>query len=176
MYREWKDGRRPELKPIDKPWTFANNDLSFEGYARFDRYDERLASSLAAWMDGRDLDVPLFPSPPDYVETLISQAEERLDSKAPNPEARLFWIAGDPAVEGGVTAKSPAKNAAKIRWAYRGELESLVLPTADAERLVALINDEKFRFFGMPMSEFEKETGLGNRKIKTLLSSGLVAT
>jgi hypothetical protein len=55
-------------------------------------------------------------------------------------------------------------------------MESLVLPAADAARLVALINDEKFRFFGMPMSEFEKETGLGNRKIKTLLSSGLVAT
>jgi hypothetical protein len=172
MHREWKDGKRPELKPIDKPWTFANNDLSFEGYARFDRYDERLAASLAAWMDGRDLDVPLFPSPPDYVETLISQAEERLDSKAPNPDARLFWIAGAPIVEAGGPVEAPVK----IRWAYRGELESLVLPAADAARVVALFNDEAFRFSGIPMSEFVKKTGLGGRKIKTLLSSGLVAT
>ena len=171
MYREWKDGKRPELKPIDKPWTFANNDLSFEGYARFDRYDEMLASSLEAWMDGRDLDVPFFPSPPDFVESLISQAEERLDAKAPNPNARLFWIAGSPFMESGDPAKSPVK----IRWAYRGELESLALSAAEAELVLTLLNDEGFRFSGTTMSEFATKTGLGGRKIKKLLASGLVA-
>jgi radical SAM superfamily enzyme YgiQ (UPF0313 family) len=93
MYAEWKAGRMPALDPDDAPRAFADNDLSFSGSARFDRFDDPVRASLAAWMEGESLEIPVwqwfpgFPGKdrpllprPDLVETLIGAAQAGIDS------------------------------------------------------------------------------------------------
>ena len=58
MLAEWREGRRPDLVPVDRGGTFAANDLEFEGEERFDRYGEGLDAALGAWMEGEELERP----------------------------------------------------------------------------------------------------------------------
>lgn len=178
MYGEWKEGRRPGLEPLDKPWTFANNDLDFEGSGKFDRYDGFLSSSLSAWMEGKELDEPLFDLQPDYVETLIARAEERLDAARPSPGSRLLWVAGSPFVEAAAPRKaersSGSQGSARLRWAYRGALEDYTLPLGKIEALANLLSSGEMRRSGLGAGEFMQATGLTLSQLAPLLAAGLV--
>ncbi|MCX7028221.1 MAG: radical SAM protein [Spirochaetes bacterium] len=99
MYKEWKDGKRPELRPVDRALSFANNDLSFESEAGFDRFDAPLAAALVSWMEGNGLDKPASAwfgrgSPEasiagDFAESLIASAEEALDGARPSAPGHI---------------------------------------------------------------------------------------
>ncbi len=179
MYREWKDGGRPELKPADRPWTFANNDLSFAGESGFDRFDAPVAASLAAWMEGRELEKPASvwfgrgaPDAsilPDHVESLIASAEEALDRAVPSPTARAYWIAGLPSVQAAVKGKS------RLYWAYRGELVSVDLSAEAASRAASLLGSPALGTEGLPFAELEQQLGLSGSAMSVLLSAGLAA-
>lgn len=173
MYREWRDGKRSDLKPIDRPSRFANNDLSFKGEDRFDQFDTPLAASLAAWMEGEALDAPLsrwfgkkVPHPTiskTLVESLITQAEDELDVVVPNPKGKAFWIAGNMVV-------SPQG----LSWVYRGGLETLKLKPNKARAVCTIINSPELTDSGLMYSALCAQLDLPEQAQKALLSSGLV--
>lgn len=173
MYREWQEGKRPNLKPIDRPSRFANNDLSFVGEDRFNTFDTPLAASLSAWMEGAELDVPLSrwfgkkaPRPgisENLAESLIAQAESELDATVPNPKGRAFWIAGE------MYASSRG-----LIWAYRGSLETLKLNRAKAHDVRAIINSPELSAGKLSYSELSIRLALPEQALQTLLSAGLV--
>lgn len=213
MYHEWLEHKRSDLKPIDRPYRFANNDLLFEGEQRFNRFDAPLAASLSAWMEGEALDAPLSrwfgkkaPSPSiaaNFVETLISQAEIELDSAAPNPSGRTFWIAGEPVIQFVRVSPEPrhtpdsATSAHKSRkyshvqengtataleiidkvelvWAYRGGLERLALNRTTAQALCDLISGQDLANGSIRFSDFRSRLALSDASLDALLSAGLV--
>jgi len=178
MYKEWKGGKRPGLKPADKPWSFANNDLSFEGEAAFDRCDAPIAASLASWMEGRELDrpasgwfgraLPKASIAGEFVESLIASAEETLDEIPPPPKARAYWVAGMPAIK----ARGPDK--AGLVWAYRGELRTVELPRGAAHSALKVLSSPDLGVAGVPYADLETELALPPRAMAELLSAGLV--
>jgi hypothetical protein len=180
MYRQWRDGGRPELTPVDRPWTFANNDLSFEGERAFDRFDAPLAASLAAWMEGSELDrpastwfgrgAPRASIAPDYVETLIEKAEAALDAEEPAAGARAHWIAGVPFI------KDAGHGKARLSWACRGEMVSLELPRADAARAADILAEPELGYRGAPYAELAERLALPPEAMAELRASGLALT
>jgi len=178
MYRQWRDGKRPELKPLDKPWRFANNDLSFEGEEAFDRFDLPLAASLAAWMEGSELEKatsswfgrgsPKTSLAGDFVESLIASAEDELDAALPSPKARAHWIAGLPSVGAAESGQ------ALLTWAYRGELRSVELPRSVAETARAAFSTPSLSLAGIPYADLNAELRLPPPAMAELLSAGLV--
>ncbi|MFA6507664.1 MAG: radical SAM protein [Treponemataceae bacterium] len=75
VMREWKNGKHPELKPIEGEvgvhavgvhavGDFADNDLRFEGEHRTDRWSSPLDALVAAWMTGEALDRPVAEAIP----------------------------------------------------------------------------------------------------------------
>lgn len=180
MYRQWRDGGRPELKPIDRPWSFANNDLAFEGERAFDRFDAPLAASLAAWMEGAELErpastwfgrgAPRASIAPDFVETLIEKAEAALDAEEPAAGARAHWIAGIPFV------KEANRGSARLSWAYRGEMVSLELSGADAVRAAEILAAPELGYRGAPYAELASRLALPPEAMAELRASGLALT
>lgn len=180
MYREWKDGKRKALKPLDRSWSFANNDLSFEGEPIFDIFDAPLAASLSAWMDGRDLEkpasnwfgtaVPKASIGKDLAEVLIDSAEITLDglSRSESTTGRVFWIAGNP------LSQRLAKNRTQITWVYRGELFTVETSDAEAAAICNLLLSPRIVEDGLPMAEFTKELPLSSKILDRLYSAGLV--
>ena len=92
VYKEWKEGKIPDLKPIDPQEKknaplFAKNGLHFEGEKRSEKYGSALDFSLNQWMHGEDLEKPVykwfdFPVPhptvpKDFIEKLIAKYEEK---------------------------------------------------------------------------------------------------
>jgi hypothetical protein len=180
MYREWKDGKRAALKPLDRPWSFANNDLSFEGESTFDSFDAPLAASLSAWMDGRNLkkpasswfgkNAPKATIREDLAESLIVSAEKALDgfSKSTSTTGRAFWIGGNP------LAQQIRKNRTSVTWVYRGELFSIETSDAIATALCDLLRSMQCSVDGIPIAMFFKELDLPFDSMDTICTAGLV--
>lgn len=178
MYGEWKAGTKPALKPRDRPWSFANNDLSFEGEAAFDRFEAPLAASLSSWMEGKDMEKPASvwfgrgvrsaSIAPDLVESLIASAEKALDEASPSSKARAYWIAGKPAVRGMGSKK------ALMTWAYRGDLRSVELPASIAQAVAATLSSPVLSVEGRIYVDLEVELRLPQPAMAELLSAGLV--
>jgi radical SAM superfamily enzyme YgiQ (UPF0313 family) len=195
MYREWREGKRPPLKPLDREWSFANNDLSFEGEKAFERFDAPLSAALAAWMEGADLEkpasawfgkaTPKASIAEDCVESLIDKAEKALDSESPSPKGRAHWIAGRPMATVAGKTRAAGKGSAGLSWTYRGERCSLMIPgsgaaaaaevlAATAEAVAAILSSPKLSTEGMPYAELVARLGLPAPAMAELLSSGLV--
>jgi len=178
MYGEWKAGGRPGLKPRDKPWSFANNDLGFEGEEDYGIWDEPLAAALAAWMEGKGLERPIgawcrrgAPKPTigkGLVESLIGEAEKALDGAGAGRGALAVWAGGAPAAVRHGKAKS------SLRWVYRGEMMSLEMGSGLAEKAAALLGQPDLRLEGRKFSELRAELGLEDAKLRELLESGLL--
>lgn len=179
MYKEWREGKRPELKPLDRKWSFANNDLSFEGDKAFERFDAPLSAALSAWMAGAELKkpasawfgrgMPRASIAADLVESLITKAEEALDGEAPAQKGRAYWIAGRP------IAKADNNFAASLVWVYRGERCSIELPSAAVVKDAAtLLSSPELSLSGMPYGELEARLKMPASVMTELLASGLV--
>lgn len=134
VYNEWKEGKIPDLKPIDPQEKqnaplFAKNGLHFEGEKKSEKYGAALDFSLNQWMHGEDLEKPVqkwfnFPVskpsvPKDFIEKLISKYEAKRDEEfAKTPSGtranKTFWLGGE---------KIPLDNG-KIGWFYMGEFHT----------------------------------------------------
>ena len=128
VFREWKEGKHPELKPVIPKNRFAENDLGFEGEHKSEKYALPLNEALNLWMDGKNLNknvesyfpfrMPKPSIPKNFVQNLIQKYEEKRDSafrKTSCANERFVWIGGKPVILAG-------KNCSQLCWSYMGEL------------------------------------------------------
>ncbi len=141
-----------------------------------------LAAAPGKARDGAARDTPAPGPAPDLVEALIALAEESLDG-APLPLAgKAHWLAGrpllSPAGEPGGPRGGPRKGeeTTALRWAYRGELEELLLPEAAARRLAEALAGPAAGPEGAEASAFLQAAGLDpdSPRLAALRRSGLV--
>jgi radical SAM superfamily enzyme YgiQ (UPF0313 family) len=185
MYREWREGKRPGLRPIDRPWTFASNDLDFAGSNDYDRFDVPLSTALDAWMEGEGLDKsiaawfgtergkrrPAAPIDPDRVESLIASAEAEIDGElgsgiaSAEGRGRCYWIAGRP--------KRSAGDEDRLTWTYRGESVSFAGNTGEIESATAAI-ELAGRPEGAAVEQLLATLGAARKRLKEFQGVGLV--
>lgn len=117
VFREWKEGKHPELKPIVNENQFAENALSFVGEEQSEKYSEPLNSALNFWMERKKLSKNVesyfpfkMPKPSvskNFVENLIQKYEEKKNAafqKEPTFAEKFVWLGGNPIiVENGKT-------------------------------------------------------------------------
>ena len=135
VYNEWKEGKIPDLKPIDPQEKqnaplFAKNGLHFEGEKKSEKYGVALDFSLNQWMHGEGLEKPVqkwfdFPLPhptvpKNFIENLIAKYEAKRDQEFKEiPESKhgndkSYWLGGE---------KIPLSDG-KIGWFYMGEFHT----------------------------------------------------
>ena len=127
VYTEWKDGRQPDLHPIEpkdgskKGALFATNNLHFKGEGNYDKFGAPLEAALNAWMHGQSLEkkvtkwfdfaVPSPTIPRDFVERQIQVYEKQNQSRAASLTVEkvqdLYWLGG-----------LPIKSGNEYRWIY----------------------------------------------------------
>ena len=120
VYTEWKEGRQPDLHPIEakgdakKGALFATNNLHFKGEGNFDKFGVPLEAALDAWMHGQSLEkkvtkwfdfaVPSPTIPRDFVERQIQVYEKQNQSRAASLTVEkvqdLYWLGGLPIKSG----------------------------------------------------------------------------
>ena len=141
LFSEYKKGLHPKLKPIinnDKSW-FAQNDISFEGEEKSQRYTNSLETALFNWMHGNSLNkkitswfnfsMPQPTIPQDYVEKAIEKYEQRklnefndYDQFFENKKAKFYWLGGNPIVT------EEGQNHFQLKWNYFGEILTANFP------------------------------------------------
>jgi hypothetical protein len=187
MYAEWRAGKRTSLRPADRPWDFANNDLGFAGESAYDEFDGPLAATLEAWMSGEGLERGAALAleegglrgarggvsvSRDLVESLIAKAEAELYAAKVRSEGLAHWIAGIPLARP-VDAKPD-----RLAWAYRGETRELLLSRGSAEGTAAVLSslarDFKGKSFATLAASLVDELGLDPDALEELRSAGLV--
>jgi hypothetical protein len=163
MYAQWKAGKLPSLEPIDRPGNFASNDLDFKGSERWIPFDAALEGLLGAWMSGTELEIPVRPlrkggtkpsMPSDRVENLVLAAESGAIDDIP-ARARVYWIAGIPAVAGRASG-----GATWIEWTDRGSPAKLSLPRDAAARLATAVTSLARNPDGQVLGEFLTGAGI----------------
>ena len=146
-YSEWKEGKIPDLKPIDPQEKknaplFARNGLHFEGEKKSEKYGPALDYSLNCWMHGEGISKPVhkwfsFPVthptvPSNFIEKLISSYEKKRDEIISRPHgnhssdaSRTVWLGGE---------KIPLPDG-KTGWFYMGEFYTADRNAPDSEFL-----------------------------------------
>lgn len=129
VYREWLEGKHPDLKPIKSPASqFAENDIRFEGEEKSEKYSAPLNTALDLWMNGEKLKknvesyfpfrMPKPTIPADYVECLIQKYEAKRDkafSEIPNDTKKFVWL-------GGKIFVLKSQGGSQLCWSYMGDL------------------------------------------------------
>ena len=138
VYTEWKEGRQPDLHPIEAKGgakegaLFATNNLHFKGEGNFDKFGVPLEAALDAWMHGQALEkkvtkwfdfaVPSPTIPRDFVERQIQKYEkqnsERAQSLTPEKVSGLYWLGG-----------TPVRAGKEYRWIYLMEEQTAAATT-----------------------------------------------
>ena len=134
VFKEWQEGKHPELKPILKENSFAENDIEFEGQEKSQKYAEPLNTALNFWMSGEKLGknvesyfsfkVPKPSIPKNYVENLISNYEKKRNSdfySIPKDfsNRKCVWLGGSPLLQ------KISSDRYQICWSYMGEMFQL---------------------------------------------------
>ena len=197
MYAQWRAGRRPGLEPIDRGWSFANNDLGFAGSEAFDRFDEPLSAALDAWMEGEELDRPIdewFSASgaasgaasggakdkarrtstidTGLVESLIAGAEDDIEAEQasePSPKGRFHWVAGSP------SEAAAGADCNHITWVYRGELVALDGSPTELSGILGAIALAS-RPEGAAALDCIQAAGAGSARLAELRGAGLALT
>lgn len=149
VYKEWQDGKHPDLKIIsgndESKNRFAENDLHFAGENKSAKYSEGLNGALDSWMHGQNLDtnvqrwfsfnMPRPSIPKDYIDKLIEKYELSRDAayKAPvTDKDRFVWLGGKPVVAG-----------EKLQWFFMGQpLEGHFSKPAEVSSLLEQMSPE----------------------------------
>jgi radical SAM superfamily enzyme YgiQ (UPF0313 family) len=195
MYGEWLAGKRPELRPLDKPWTFAGNDLGFAGEQEYDRFDAPLQAALDAWMSGEGFDTPIAAwfggegrvrrpgrsdrprSPvvdPGLVESLIAKAQARIEAaRELPPTGRAYWVAGSARLVRAETVPGSGRGPWSLSWAYRGGIESLRGDETGLSKVAAALGLAS-RVEGASSSELVEAFGSERGRLAELRGAGLV--
>ncbi len=135
VYKEWTEGKIPDLKPIDPQEKqnaplFAKNGLHFDGEKKSEKYGAALDFSLNQWMHGEDLEKPVqkwfdFPLPhptvpKNFIKNLIARYEAKRDQEfkeipvSKHGNDKSYWLGGE---------KIPLPDG-KIGWFYMGEFHT----------------------------------------------------
>lgn len=172
VFREWKEGKHPELKPILKENSFAENDMKFQGEEKSEKYMQPLSSALEFWMKGEKLSknvesyfpfrMPRPSVPNDFVDKLIARYEEKRDSaftKEPDPKEKFVWIGGKPIL------RKYGKSLV-LTWNYMGELLEVELPSNAGENVVSVLNE--IRAGNYEIADSDKTLFSGERILEKL--------
>jgi radical SAM superfamily enzyme YgiQ (UPF0313 family) len=146
MYAEWKAGARPDLRVLEREWTFGSNDLSFEGEDRLSRFGPGLDAALGSWMeDPSTLDRPVTawfgfraprPSVPgDRIERLARAARRKFGAPEAGTGKKIAWLGGRLLREDARTGDGSVR----VSWSYRNRLEHVVLGRERAQVLVEAV-------------------------------------
>lgn len=137
VYTEWKEGRQPDLKPIDPG---NGNNLHFKGEETYDKFGLPLETALNTWMHGDHLETNVqkwfnFPIPKptvsrNYVNQQIEEYEKENNARAEslnqkNAE-RLYWL-----------GNNPVRTKNEYCWIYLMEEQSA--PAGKFEELLPLL-------------------------------------
>ena len=135
IYKEWREGKYPELHPIDPAEKsnaplFAKNGLHFAGEEKSAKYGPGLEVSLNEWMHGNHLNRPVqkwfsfaVPAPTvakDFIAQEIAKYESKRDAAFKKMDNNMslshsprqsYWLGGE---------KIPLPHG-KVGWFYMGE-------------------------------------------------------
>lgn len=135
VYREWQEGKHPELRPFkaDEARAFADYELHFAGEGKSEKYGAPLMAALDAWMHGHSLNKSVqkwfpftMPAPKvgaDFIDKAIARYEKRRDAAFAEAlpasldelKRSFVWLGGKPAV-------LASSGGAQLCWSYMGEL------------------------------------------------------
>lgn len=186
VYREWLEGKHPDLKPIKKPeGQFAENDLRFEGQEKSEKYSDALNTALGLWMNGQKLKknvesyfpfkMPKPTIPANYVDQLIQKYESKRDrqfSTIPEGSKKMVWLGGKMLVLKG-------QGGSQLCWSYMGELLYADVDKNNANKIAEFVNElsaENYIDDGEEKFIVEKIlTVLGKKLFHELRGKGLCA-
>lgn len=152
VYREWQEGKHPELRPYkaDEARAFADYELHFAGEGKSEKYGAPLMAALDAWMHGHSLNksvqkwfpfaMPASKVGADFIEKAIARYEKRRDAAFAEAlpasldelKRSFVWLGGKPAV-------LASGSGAQLCWTYMGELMYADVPGALAEDAAELL-------------------------------------
>lgn len=160
VYREWKEGKHPDLKPIENPkGQFAENDIRFEGEEKSEKYTAGLMTAVDNWMNGTKLKKNVesyfqfkMPRPeikPDYIEKLIAAYEAKRDAafKNTNGKNKCVWLGGNV-----IVLKSGSGS--QLCWSYMGELLYADVQKSQAKQMADFINSINAQNFDSKNDDF----------------------
>ena len=182
VYKEWLEGKHPELKPIAKPeGQFAENDIHYQGEGKSEKYSAPLNTALELWMHGQKLNknvesyfpfkMPSPSIPKNYVEQLIAKYEKKRDlafNKIPQGEERFVWL-------GGKVFVLKAANGVQLCWSYMGELLYADADKKNAQQIADLFNNSRDKDFSKGLMGTTIVKVSGTKLFKDLRGKGLCA-
>ena len=183
VYKEWLEGKHPDLKPIKKEKEqFAENDICFEGQEKSEKYSGPLNEALNCWMNGEKLKknveayfpfkMPSPSIPKNYVENLIEKYEQKRDrqfSEIPSENRKLVWL-------GGKILLLKSGKYFQFCWSYMGELLYADYREGNAEKVCDFINSISAENYSEEDSKFFCKSilsALGKKLFLELRGKGL---
>lgn len=184
VYREWQQGKHPDLKPLPAPKTqFAENDIHWEGEHKSDRYSEPLNVALELWMHGEKLNKNVesffpfkMPKPSidkNFVDSKIALYEKNRDqsfSRLPSDNQKFVWLGGIPLILN-------SSSGVQLCWSYMGELLYADTKKSEAQKIrELLIRISVHNFTRESASSFTAQSilpVLGQNLFRTLRGKGL---
>lgn len=184
VYREWKEGKHPDLHPIEIPnLQFAENDIHFKGEEKSEKYTIPLMNAVNNWMNGSKIKKNVesyfpfkMPKPtikPNYIESLIAKYERKRDEslKKINPKKRCVWI-------GGKVILLKSENQYQLCYSYMGELIYANVEKSVAQKICDFINSISAMNFSNTNENFITENiiqKIGKNLFLQLRGQGLCA-
>lgn len=184
VYREWQQGKHPDLKPLPTPKNqFAENDIHWEGEHKSDRYSEPLNAALELWMHGEKLNKNVesffpfkMPKPSidkNFVDSKIALYEKNRDqsfSRLPSDNQKFVWLGGIPLI-------LKSSSGIQLCWSYMGELLYADTKKSEAQKIrELLIRISVHNFTREADSSFTAQSilpVLGQNLFRTLRGKGL---
>ena len=138
VYTEWKEGRQPDLKPVDPG---HGNNLHFKGEASYDKFGTPLDTALNAWMHGDrletnvqkwfDFQVPKPVVSREFVNQQIEEYEKENNARSAGLNQQnaeyLYWL-----------GNTPVRAGNEYRWIYLMEEQAAPAKLVNLELLLAL--------------------------------------
>lgn len=186
VYREWLEGKHPDLKPIKKPdGQFAENDIHFEGEQKSEKYSEPLNTALGLWMNGEKLKknvesyfpfkMPKPTIPANYVNQLIKKYEAKRDkafATIPADGKKIVWL-------GGKMFVLKSSGGCQLCWSYMGELLYADVSKESAKTTADFINSlAAENYYAGKKEDFSSEnviSRIGKKLFVELRGKGLCA-
>lgn len=184
VYREWLQGKHPDLKPLPTPKNqFAENDIHWEGEHKSDRYSQPLNAALELWMHGEKLNKNVesffpfkMPKPSidkNFVDSKIALYEKNRDqsfSRLPSDNQKFVWLGGIPLI-------LKSSSGVQLCWSYMGELLYADTKKSEAQKIrELLIRISVHNFTWKSASSFTAQSilpVLGQNLFRTLRGKGL---
>lgn len=181
VYQEWKSGKIKDLIPIENEKNIlAQNEISFKGEQKSQKYSNGLNFAVEDWMNGKNLNknvesyfdfkMPVPSIQKNFIENLIEKYENNRDKNynfftedVENCKKEYVWLGGKPLIQ-------KNKNSSKIFWTYMGELNSVKV-AKNAEKIAEFLQNIKA---GNKSSTFSEAISvLGKNLFLTLRKTGL---